>query len=215
MLFANSFQFIFAPFADSIKNMNKQITKHIKHFVVVLVDHHFHIETGEFTQVTACVGIFCSEHRSGLEYTFESRTCSRHLLVQLGRHSQTGWLPKVIQFENFGTTLGSSSNQFRSMNFNKSFFDKAFTEKDTNHGLNAENCLIGGCSQIDPSVVETDFLPDANQTVGSCLLCFFFCIVSTNICFLYQIRTASVFHEERQCISCFTDTVELCDLNLH
>ena len=53
-----------------------------KNFMVVLLEHHFHIQTDEFSHVTVSVGVLGTENGSDLENFLEISVDS-HLFVKL------------------------------------------------------------------------------------------------------------------------------------
>mmetsp|Transcript_3391 Transcript_3391/g.5223 ORF Transcript_3391/g.5223 Transcript_3391/m.5223 type:complete len:216 (+) Transcript_3391:282-929(+) len=81
MLLLHSLNFLSALFRKSVKNVNKQISQHIQHLIVMLNDGHFQIQSSKLTQVPTCVGIFSTEDRANFEDALESTTCRSHLLV--------------------------------------------------------------------------------------------------------------------------------------
>mmetsp|Transcript_8410 Transcript_8410/g.13922 ORF Transcript_8410/g.13922 Transcript_8410/m.13922 type:complete len:413 (-) Transcript_8410:42-1280(-) len=180
----------------------------------MLMNGHLQIETSKLAQVSSGVGILGTKDRTGLKHTFETRGGGANLLVQLRTHRQTGWLTKVVEGKDISSTLGSTGNELGSMNLDKPLLHQAFAKETANHTLDAEDRLIGWCAEIEPTIVETHLLTNANHAIiSNCFLVVF--VVSTNIGFFAAIRTASILHLEWQGSLGLSDSVKFGDLNFH
>mmetsp|Transcript_10545 Transcript_10545/g.15079 ORF Transcript_10545/g.15079 Transcript_10545/m.15079 type:complete len:280 (+) Transcript_10545:246-1085(+) len=211
MLLLHSLKFWSALFLKSVKDVNKQISQHIQHLIVMLNDGHFQIQASKLTQVPTCVGVFSTENRSNFEDPLESTTCRSHLLVQLGTHTQTCWFAKVIEGENISSSFTCSRQQFGGVDFHKVLRKQVFTEECTNHRLDTENRLVGRCAKINPAVVKSSFLSNPAsfcRGIG-------FMIICSHISFLDRVRSASIFHLKWHRCGGFVHTVELFYLNLY
>src|SRR3989338_4077595 len=81
-LLSNCFQLSRTMLGNPRKNGMEQPTKKFQHFMIMLLDRHLNIKTGELGQMTKRIGIFCTKHWSHLIDTREIRRHA-HLLVQL------------------------------------------------------------------------------------------------------------------------------------
>jgi hypothetical protein len=65
---------------------------------------------------------------SNLKYTLKV-SHDRHLLVKLWRLSKTSWFAEVVQTEYVGSSLGTASDQFRSVDFGELISVTELSEK--------------------------------------------------------------------------------------
>ena len=76
-----------------------EFTDKIKHFKVVILEFHLHIETGKFAEMPVGVRVLSSKDRSNFEDTLEvGAQC--HLLVELGTLGKAGILFEILELEN-------------------------------------------------------------------------------------------------------------------
>mmetsp|Transcript_18662 Transcript_18662/g.33769 ORF Transcript_18662/g.33769 Transcript_18662/m.33769 type:complete len:263 (+) Transcript_18662:135-923(+) len=214
MLLSNLLEFIFAVLVDAIKNVDKQVAKDFKDFIIVFFNHHFHIKTSEFAQMSPCVGILGTKDWSRLKDSAKARTSGRHLLVQLRTHGKTGRLTKVVERKDIGSTFGCATNKLWCMNLDKVLANKVFAKQDAHHGFNAKNGLVCRSTQIEPAIVESHFLSNTNNSI---FLYFYFVvfIIRTDIRLFSRLWTTGIFHLEWQGCLNLGDTTERCNLNLH
>jgi hypothetical protein len=118
---------------------------------------HLHIEASEFTQVAIGVRVFSTENWSDLEDTLHVAAES-HLLVKLRGLGEATILLEVLELKDVGTTFGRSTDKLGRVDFDEIFGNQEFTEKLANTGLESENGLIGGYTQINDPVVKTGIL---------------------------------------------------------
>ena len=72
--------------------------------MVMFLEHHFHIQTGELSHVTVCVGVFSTENGANLEDFLEISVDS-HLFVKLRGLGEVSLGLEVIQLEHTSATL--------------------------------------------------------------------------------------------------------------
>lgn len=93
-----------------------------------------------------------------------------HLLVELGRLGKTGLLVEVLELEDVGSSFGRSGDQLWGVNFDKILAVEVFSEELSDSTLDSEDGLLGRCSQIQNTVVESDLLSDGGLLISNLLL---------------------------------------------
>mmetsp|Transcript_7393 Transcript_7393/g.15850 ORF Transcript_7393/g.15850 Transcript_7393/m.15850 type:complete len:416 (-) Transcript_7393:899-2146(-) len=196
VLLPDGFQLALAALVDSVKNVYEQVREQIKDLVVVFLDDHFQIEPGEFAQVAAGVGVLRSKDGPGDKDLFEAGAGAGLLLLELRAHGQRGRLSEIIQGKDVGSALGGAPQKFGGMQFNKSLVDQQLAKEHPNHGLDPEDSLVGGRSQVDPSVVQSVFQSDRRHAIGSLLDELVVGLVHSNVGFLSLVGPHGVLHLE-------------------
>lgn len=89
---------------EVLNHVDHHIADDVKHFEVVILEFHLHIEASELAQMPVGVGVFSSEDGTDLEDATHVSAKS-HLLVELGALGEARILVEILQLENVGTTL--------------------------------------------------------------------------------------------------------------
>ena len=80
VLLVHHTDFSLKSLVQAVEHAHEQLIEDIQHFVVVLLDGHFHVQPGELAQVSVRVRVFGAEHRSNLKHALQI-THDGHLLV--------------------------------------------------------------------------------------------------------------------------------------
>ena len=94
-----------ASFWDFSEDEVEQTPENVQAFVVVLVDAHLEIHTGELTQVAMRERFLCAEDGTNFEASLETTARRHHLLVCLRRLRQARVLSEIFEMEDFGASL--------------------------------------------------------------------------------------------------------------
>ena len=89
---------------DVLDHVDHKFTDEVKHFKVMILELHLHIETSELAQMTVSVRVLGAENGTDLEDSLQIGT-KRHLLVKLRTLSKASILFKVFQLEDVGTAF--------------------------------------------------------------------------------------------------------------
>jgi len=172
---SNDFQFVGKPRLKVFENVLEHRVGDGEGLHVVLVDLHFKVEASELAQVPPCVAIFCPENWANLKNSVEvGRDC--HLLVELGRLGEASFLPKVICCKNARAALALARNEFGSVNFHEILRIERFAKQLADARLNLHYCVVGRHSEVDPAVVEAQFLAEPREGSVGGLRLFDFCV---------------------------------------
>lgn len=144
---------------------NEELGQHVNDLVVVLLEGHLQIETGELGHVSVGVGVLRSEDGGNLEHSLKVAG-HEHLLVQLGGLGQEGVALEVVELEDVGSSLRGSGNHLGSVDLNEALGDQELPEQLADAVLDSEDGLVGGGSQIDASGIESGVEVDDGQTGG-------------------------------------------------
>lgn len=82
ILFSDNIKFLRVPRLKALEDVDEQVAQHIENLEVMVLDHHFHIQSCEFAQVSISVGVLGSEYWAYLEASLHV-SAENHLLVQL------------------------------------------------------------------------------------------------------------------------------------
>lgn len=122
----------------------------------MLLNGHLDIQSDEFTHVSMSEWVLGSENWTNFEYTLEI-SHNTHLFIKLRRLSKASFSVEITETEDVWSSLWSTSNQLRSMDFDKVLFKAELSEKLTDTWRQFKDGLFGSCSKIDDSIVKTGF----------------------------------------------------------
>ena len=162
----------------------------------MILEFHLKIEACKLAQMPWGVRVLSSENRSDFEDTAEI-TAQSHLLVKLRTLGQTCILLEVLEFENICSTFRGTSNELRSMNFNKVILIHELSVNCANSRLQPEDSLIGGYTKINDTIIEADILSDDRHCFTLFLFLFFACGSATShLGFLVKDLSTSILNLE-------------------
>ena len=125
ILLLDDFQLFFVSFLDSGEDVHEQVSQQVQHLKVVFLDSHLHVEASELAKMTIGVRVLSSKNWTDFEHSIEVSAQS-HLLVELGTLGKASILAEVFHFENIGTALRSTTDQFWGVNLNESVLEHEF-----------------------------------------------------------------------------------------
>lgn len=184
---------------QALEDGQEQRVENVENLVVVLLNGHLEIETGELAQVSMRVGIFGTEDGSNLVHSLHV-TSDTHLLRQLRGLRQEGFTLEVGHLEYAGSGFRSRTLQFRRMDLDEAERVELFPEELADGGLDPEDGLVDGRSEIHDSVVQPCVQVDSGK------LGVLFGVVG--------FRPGCLVNAERQSLSNFHDGVDFADLYL-
>ena len=139
---------------NAFKDIAEHFSQEIHQFEITIINRHFHIESSELTQMTMSSCLFSSEDWPNFKDSLEIRHHA-HLLIELGRLSQTSITVEVFKFKHIGSTFRASSNQFRCMNFSEALSCQVVPKQLANTSRQLENSLFALRSQIHNSIIQS------------------------------------------------------------
>lgn len=154
---------------ESVEDEGEELSHEIEELEVVLVDGHFNIQSGELTHVSVSEGLLGSEDGADLEDSVEVGH-DTHLLVELRRLGEASLLVEVLELEDVGSSLRSTSDELGGMDLDESVLEKELSEELADSRGDSEDGLVGGCSEIDDSVVESGLESNDGSLVTLLLL---------------------------------------------
>lgn len=134
----------------------------IEDFVVVRLEGHFEIETGELSHVPVALAVLCAEDGGNLKDLLHVAG-NEHLLVELRALGEVGLGLEVCDLKDVGASLGCSTEKLRGMELGKVAGGKELAEELADTRRDAEDGLVGKCPQIDNTVVETGRQRDSSK----------------------------------------------------
>ena len=127
ILFVDGFKFFGKTGFELFEHEGNELSVEFEHFKVVFLNRHFQVEADELAHVTMSERVFGSENGTDFEDTLEVRH-DTHLLVELGRLGQACGLVEIFETENVRSSLRRSSQELRSVNFNKAVLEDELSE---------------------------------------------------------------------------------------
>jgi hypothetical protein len=169
VLVVDDLKFASEAFLNVFEKEDHQLANQIQNLEVMIFEFHLHIESGELTQVAVGVGVLSAENGSNLEDTLEVTTES-HLFVELRGLCKTSILLEVLESEHVGASLTGATNELGGVDFNEVVCNHELAVDLANTRLEAENCLVGGHTQVDDTVVEANVLLNHGHLLFGTLL---------------------------------------------
>ena len=155
---------------DTLKDEQEHLIDDVHHLVVVVLESHFEIETGELGQVPMSVGVLGPEDGTNLVHPLHI-SGDGHLFSQLGRLGQEGWATEVVDLENGGTGLGGSGLELGGLDLGETLRIEEGSEQVGDAGTDTENGVGNWGAEVDNSVGEASSLTDTGVVgIGSCEL---------------------------------------------
>jgi hypothetical protein len=122
----------------------------------MLFNGHLDIQSDEFTHMSMSEWIFSSEDWTNFKYTLEI-SHNTHLFIKLRRLGKASFSVEVTETKNVWSSLWSTSDQLRSVDFDKILFKTELSEKLTYSWRQFKDGLFSCSSEIDNSIVKTSF----------------------------------------------------------
>ena len=142
---------------NSLEDEQEHLVDHVHDLVVVVLESHLEIETGELGQVPVGVGVLSPE--DGADFVHPLHICGDgHLLCQLRRLRQEGGAAEVVDLEHGGTGLGGSGLKFWRLDLSETLRIEEGSEEVGDTGTKTEDGVGDRCTKIDNSVGETSCL---------------------------------------------------------
>jgi hypothetical protein len=155
---------------DTLEDEQEHLIDDVHNLVVVVLESHLEIETGELGQVPVGVGVLGPEDGTNFVHPLHI-SGDGHLLSQLGRLGQEGWATEVVDLEDGGTGLGGSGLKLGGLDLGETFRIEEGSEQVRDAGTDTENGVRDWGTEVDDSVGETSSLTDTGVVgIGSCEL---------------------------------------------
>lgn len=169
----NHLQLPLIPRLQILENVLKHPMHHLQRLHVMLVNRHLQIQPGKLAQMPPRMRILRAEHRSYLEDPFQIGR-NGHLLVQLRRLRQTRRRPEVIGGKHPRAAFALPGDEFGGVYLDKSLFVERLPKELTHRRLDSHDGVVGRGAQIEPPVIETEFLSQAGERPIGVLALFHF-----------------------------------------
>jgi len=114
--------------------------------------------------VAVGVAVLGAEDGTDLEDLKEVRG-DGHLLVELGALGEAALTTEVVELEDVGTTLGETGDDLGGVDLDEVLVDEVLAEVLADLGLEAEDGVVGEGAEVNPTVVETGLLENADIAV--------------------------------------------------
>mmetsp|Transcript_11553 Transcript_11553/g.17071 ORF Transcript_11553/g.17071 Transcript_11553/m.17071 type:complete len:362 (-) Transcript_11553:180-1265(-) len=186
VLAAHDGELLGKPGLKAVEDVAKGLVQHLQYLVVMLLDRHLHVQTREFTQVAPGVGVLRAEDGPHLHDALQVRG-HPHLLVQLGGLRQAGGLAEVVGAEDAGTAFGLAANQLGGLYLEEPFFVQGLSVELADGRSDAQDGAVSRYSEVQPPVVQPDFLADSGKRAV--------CVLRSHNFFL---RSGGVLQQEGQ-----------------
>uniref|UniRef100_A0A7S3CR00 Uncharacterized protein n=1 Tax=Strombidium rassoulzadegani TaxID=1082188 RepID=A0A7S3CR00_9SPIT len=213
VLLLDDVQLLLVPGLQALEDVDEQVGEHVEHLEVVLLDRHLHIEARELAQMPVRVGVLGPEHGSDLEDAVEVGAES-HLLVELGALGEAGLLAEVLELENVGPALGGPSDHLGGVDLDEVVLDHELSVELADAGLDLEDGLVRGHSQVDDAVVEPDVLLDDDLLLLRAVLGFLLGLLAALLGCLVGDKPARILELEGEDGRRLVDHPELLHLDL-
>ena len=160
--------------AQAVEDVQHELLEETDNLMVVLLEGHLHIETGELGKVAGCVGVLGAEDGTNLHDTLETGG-DEHLLVELGRLCEEGLGVEVLDLEDTGTTLGGRAEETRRVDTDELPGAEELLEEVDDTVLDGEDGGVVLAAEVDHAVVESGVEGDNGPAVllGLVVLAFF------------------------------------------
>ena len=149
---------------DALEDEQEHLVDHIHDLVVVVLESHLEVETGELGQVPVGVGILSPEDGANFVDALHI-SGDGHLLSQLRGLCQERWPAEVVDFEDGGTRLGGSGLEFGRLDLGEALGVEEGSEEIGDTGTDTEDGTGDWSAEVDNSVGETCGLANA-RVVG-------------------------------------------------
>ena len=144
---------------NTLEDEQEHLVDHVHDLVVVVLESHLEIETGELGQVPVGVGVLSPEYRANLVHPLHI-SGDGHLLGQLRGLRQEGWATEVVDLKHGGTGLCGSGLKFGGLDLGEALGIEEGPEEVGDTGADAENGMGDRGTEVDNSVGETGGLAD-------------------------------------------------------
>jgi len=128
-----------SSFSSTFEDVVESNVEHVQHFVVVVLEAHFHITSSELAQMTVCERLLRAKDGADLEYAVQI-SHKGHLLIKLRRLGEVGFVSEVIrELEHIGPTFRSSWDKLGRVDLGEAVLGENLTEEHTDAGLDTED----------------------------------------------------------------------------
>ena len=144
---------------DALEDEQEHLVDHIHDLVVVVLESHLEVETGELGQVPVGVGVLGPEDGADFVHPLHIGG-DGHLLGQLGRLGQEGRSAEVVDLEHGGTGLSSSGLKFRRLDLGETLRIEEGSEEVGDASANTENGVGDRSAEVDDAICKACCLTD-------------------------------------------------------
>lgn len=138
---------------QAVEDVKHQSLEQLNNLVVVLLESHLQIETGELGQVAGSVAVLGTEDGADLKDTLEAGG-NEHLLVELGRLGKESLGSKVCDLKDVGATFRGSTEELWGLDADETVVAQELGEEVDNTVLDGEDGAVVLASQVNDAVVE-------------------------------------------------------------
>ena len=144
---------------NALKYKQEHSVNHVHDLVVVVLESHLEVETGELGQVPVGVGVPSPEDRADIVHPLHI-SGDGHLFDQPGRLRQEGGTAEVVDLEHGRTGLSSGKLKFRRLDLGETMGIEEGSEKVDDAGANTENRVGDRGAEVDDAICKKCCLPD-------------------------------------------------------
>ena len=145
--------------SNTFEYEQKHLVDHVHDLVVVVLESHLEIKTGELGQVPVGVGVLSPEDGANLVHPLHVGG-DGHLLGQLRRLRQEGWTAEVVNLEDGGARLCGSGLKFWRLDLSEALGIEEGSEEVGDPSTDTKDG-VGNCgTEVDNSVGKAGGLAD-------------------------------------------------------
>ena len=145
---------------NSLEDEQEHLVDHVHDLVVVVLESHLEIETGELGQVPVGVGVLSPKHGADLVHSLHIGGDS-HLFGQLRRLRQERRAAEVVDLEHGRTGLSGNRLESRRLDLGETMGIEEGSEKVGGAGASTENRVGDWGAEVDDVICKVCCLPDA------------------------------------------------------
>ena len=144
---------------NALKYEQEHPVDHVHDLVVVVLESHLEVETGELGQAPVGVGVPSPEDWADIVHPLHT-SGDGHLLGQPGRLRQEGGTEEVADLEHGRTGLSSSKLKFQRLDLGETIQIEEGSEKVGDASANTENRVGDRGAEVDNAICKACYLPD-------------------------------------------------------
>lgn len=144
---------------NTFEDEQEHLVDNVHDLMIVVLESHLEVETGEFGQVPVGVGVLSPENGANLVHPFHISS-DGHLLGQLRGLGQEGWTTEVVNLEHGGTGLSGSGLKLGRLDLGEALRIEEGPEEVGDAGTDTEDGVGDRSTEVDNSVGEAGGLAD-------------------------------------------------------